>query len=186
MSESTRQIAERIREVREIAELTPEAVAKSLGIPYDTYVQYETAGSNIPVSVLYEMARIFQVDLTELLTGKPPRLHNYCLIRAGEGVAVERYQGYRFESLAYNFVNKKVEPLLVAVEPEENKQMSLVTHSGQEFNFVLEGRIKVLLAGTEIEMAAGDSLYFDPTLPHGQIALDNQPAKFLTVILHEQ
>lgn len=185
MTESIRQIAQRIREIREICEFSQEEAAEKLGIPFETYKQYEDADTDIPVSVLYEMARIFNVDLTELLTGISPRLHNYCLIRSGEGIEVERYKGYNFQSLAFNFINKKVEPLLVIVEPEENKKMSLVTHPGQEFNYVLEGKIKVILGGNEIEMSIGDSIYFDPMIPHGQVAADGKTAKFLTIILHE-
>ncbi|MDP4094305.1 MAG: XRE family transcriptional regulator [Bacillota bacterium] len=185
MSETIRQIAERIREMRDISALSGKEVAAKLGIPLETYNDYENGVTDIPVSMLYELAKVFEVDFTELLTGLSPRLHNYCLVKKGEGVEVERYKGYKFQSLAYNFVNKKVEPLLVTVEPEENKKMSLVAHPGQEFNYVLEGKIKVILAGHEVEISEGDSIYFDPTIPHGQIAVDGKQAKFLTVILHD-
>jgi DNA-binding XRE family transcriptional regulator/mannose-6-phosphate isomerase-like protein (cupin superfamily) len=185
MSNIMREIAVRIREIRESCEMTREEAAKHLNIPCETYISYEDAKSDIPISVLYEMARIFKVDLTDLLTGKPPRLHNYCLVRNGEGIEIERYKGYSFQSLAFNFINKKVEPLLVTIEPEENKKMSLVTHPGQEFNYVLEGKIKVILGGTEIKMSRGDSIYFDPTIPHGQMAVNGETAKFLTIILHD-
>lgn len=185
MSENIIQIANRIRELREISDISCDELAKKLGISKDTYMQYENAETGVPISTLYEIAGIFGVQLTELLTGSSPRLQNYCLVKNGEAPYIERYKGYKFQSLAYNFRNKKIEPLLVTIEPEENKQMALVTHSGQEFNYVLEGRIKVILGGTEIEMSTGDSIYFDPTIPHGQTALDDKPGKFLTIILHE-
>ena len=63
--------------------------------------------------------------------------------------------------------------------------MSLVTHSGQEFNYCLEGVIKVILGGQEIQLNPGDSLFFDPAIPHGQMAANGRSAKFLTVILHD-
>jgi transcriptional regulator with XRE-family HTH domain len=185
MSEIMNQIAQRIREVREDSGLTGEETAVKLDIPLEKYMLYENAAQDIPISTLYEMARIFGVDLTELLTGTSPKLHNFCFVKAGEGVEIERYKGYNFQSLAFNFVHKKIEPLLVTIEPEENKKMSLVSHPGQEFNYVLEGKIRVILAGHEIEMSPGDSLYFDPTIPHGQMAVDGRNAKFLTVILHD-
>jgi len=185
MSENIQQIAERIREIRENCELTQETAAQTLGVPFETYKQYEADGKDIPISVLYEMAKLFKVDLTELLTGTSPKLHSYCLVKEGEGIDVKRYDGYYFQSLAFNFIHKKVEPLLVTVDPLENKKTSLVVHPGQEFNYVLEGRIKIILGGNEFEMSKGDSIYFDPTIPHGQVALDEKTAKFLTVILHE-
>lgn len=48
----------------------------------------------------------------------------------------------------------------------------------------MEGTIRVILGGHEIEMKRGDALYFDPAIPHGQIAV-NDTAKFLTIILHK-
>ena len=185
MSESVVQIANRIRELREISDITADTLAKKLNIPIETYIQYENAETGIPISTLYEIAGILGVELTELLTGLTPRLHSYCLVRNGEAPYIERYKGYQFQSLAFSFMNKKIEPLLVTIEPEENKKMSLVTHPGQEFNYVLEGRIKIILGGTEIVMSQGDSIYFDPTIPHGQTAMDDAPGKFLTIILHD-
>ena len=185
MSENMRQIGKRIREIREICEFTQQQMAHKLDIAPEVYAEYEDSGADIPISVLYEMAKIFNIDLTDLLTGISPRLHNFSFVKAGEGVKVERYKGYNFQSLSYSFKGKKSEPLLVTVEPEENKKMCLVTHPGQEFNYVLEGRIKVILGEREVVMETGDSLYFNPEIPHGQVALDNQTAKFLTVILHD-
>jgi transcriptional regulator with XRE-family HTH domain len=185
MSENIAQIADRVRELREISGYTAEELAGKLNIPVQTYCQYENGEDGVPISTLYEIAGIFGVELTDLLTGTAPRLHNYCLVKKGEAPFIERYKGYQFQSLAYNFMNKKIEPLLVTIEPEENKKMALVSHPGQEFNFVLEGQIKIILGGKEILLSEGDSIYFDPTIPHGQTAMDGKPGKFLTVILHD-
>lgn len=185
MSESTVQIADRIRELREISDISCSTLAQMLKIPLETYMQYESAEIGIPISTLYQIAGILGVELTELLTGSTPHLQNYCYVKNGEAPFIERYTGYQFQNLAYNYKNKKIEPLLVTIEPEENKKMALVTHPGQEFNYVLEGRIKIILGGTEIIMSTGDSIYFDPTIPHGQTAVDGTPGKFLTVILHD-
>lgn len=185
MSENISQIADRIRELREVSDITCDTLAQKLNISVETYMQYENAKEGIPISTLYEIAGILGVELTELLTGSTPRLHSYCLVKNGEAPYIERYKGYQFQNLAFNFSNKKIEPLLVTIDPEENKKMALVTHPGQEFNYVLEGRIKVILGGTEIVMSLGDSIYFDPTIPHGQTAMNDMPGKFLTVILHD-
>lgn len=184
MSEKIFQIADRIRELRESSEISCEELAQKLNIPLEAYMKYENAEAGIPISTLYDITGILDIELTELLTGSSPRLQSYCFVKNGEAPFIERYKGYKFQNLAYNFMNKKVEPLLVTIDPEENKQMSLVTHSGQEFNYVLEGRIKIILGDKEIVMSPGDSIYFDPAIPHGQTAIDDKPGKFLTVILH--
>jgi len=185
MSDSVVQISNRIRELREISDISQQELAQKLNIPLETYLEYENAQVGIPISTLYDIASLLGVEFSELLTGSSPHLQNYCYVKNGEAPYIERYKGYKFQNLAYNFRNKKVEPLLVTIEPEENKEMSLVTHGGQEFNYVLEGKIKIILGSTEIIMSEGDSIYFDPSIPHGQAAVDNKPGKFLTIILHD-
>ncbi|AUS95831.1 transcriptional regulator [Clostridium thermosuccinogenes] len=184
MSEQIRQIAERLKELRNIAGLSPEDLAAQLKIPVDTYKEYESGEVDIPVSFLYKVASMFNVELTALLTGEGPKLHTYSLVRAGKGVSIERRKEYKYQSLAYNFANKKAEPFLVTVEPEdESTEVRYNSHTGQEFNYVLEGRMKVIIDGHEVVLNEGDSLYFDSGINHAMRALDNKPAKFLAIII---
>jgi mannose-6-phosphate isomerase-like protein (cupin superfamily) len=105
-------------------------------------------------------------------------------VRKGEGIMVDRFKGYDFESIAYKFVGRKIEPMVVTVGPEtEFAPPELVQHPGQEFNFVLEGRIRILFGAREFLLSEGDCFYFDSTVPHAQCAMDGKQAKFLTVIL---
>lgn len=180
MNKELQQIPARIRELREILEISAFDLASSIGISYETYSQYETGGLDIPISTLFEIANHLGTDLTVLLTGEAPRMDNVSLIRGGNGASVERFPGYNFSSLAFNFKNRTMEPLLVEIEPSTTPK-TLVTHSGQEFNYVLEGIVKVVLGKREYVLLPGDSIYFNPRVPHGQYALESK-AKFLTVI----
>ncbi len=181
MSEELRQISSRIREMREICGYSAEFMAGELKIPLGTYNAYEASGENIPISAVYHMANLFKVDMSEILTGRTPRLDTYCVVPAGKGEKIDRYPGYYFQGLAYKFMNKLMEPMVVTVEPSDGDP-ELVTHSGQELNFVLEGRVMVIFDDKRLILESGDSIYFNPTHLHGQKALDGKPAKFLTVI----
>ena len=181
MSEEIRQIGKRLKEMREICGFSAEATASRLAISKEQYEAYEESGDNIPISILYELSNAFGVDMTEILTGKSPKLTNYSAVKKGQGAATDRYPGYRFENLAYKFKRRIMEPLMVTVEPDE-KEMSLITHPGQEFNYVVEGTVMVMCGDEEIILEEGDCIYFDPTLPHGQKAMHGKSAKFLTVI----
>lgn len=183
-SNSRMEIASRIRELRECADATEVQTADHLGVSLQQYLEYESGIRDVPISVLYGIAGKFAVDMTDLLTGKSPNLQQYCVVREGKGPEIERYPGYRFQSLAFGFQNRMFEPLLVTLDPEKNQSIGLVTHGGQEFNLVLSGRIRVILGGQSVDLATGDSIYFDPTIPHGQQSLDGATASFLTVILH--
>lgn len=181
MSEELKMIAVRIKELREICGYSVEETAKVLGISIETYLKYEECGEDIPISAIYKLANEFSVDFSEILTGKSPKLNTYCTTRKDNGINVDRYQGYHFESLCYKFKNRFMEPMIVTVAPD-NKDHTLVTHSGQEFNYVLKGTVLVEIGNESVILNEGDSVYFDSTLPHGQQALNGEEAKFLTVI----
>ncbi|MCX7921530.1 MAG: cupin domain-containing protein [Clostridia bacterium] len=182
MSEQIKQIAARIRELREISGVSIETLAMEFKLSKETYEEYESGNVDIPVGLLYEIATKFNVELSAILTGEGPRLHTYSLVRKDKRVSVERRKQYKYQSLAYNFVHKKAEPFLVAVEPDDNTEVHYNSHPGQEFNYVLEGTLKVIINGAEIILTEGDSLFFDSSANHGMKAMDGKPAKFLAII----
>lgn len=175
------EIGARIRELREVCGYTKEQLASELGIDVAIYNEYETVGDNIPISVIYEIANKFGVDFTEIVTGVVAKLNTYHIVKKGEGKDVSRYPGYSFADLAFRYGRKIMQPLLVTLDPS-NEPAALVTHPGQEFNYVLEGSVIVDFNGKEIVLNEGDSIYFNPTIPHGQKCNGNKKAKFLTVI----
>ncbi len=184
MNEQIRQIADRIRGLRDIARLSVETCAQDLGIPAETYRRYESGETDIPASFLYQIAGKFHVELSSLLTGEEPRLHVYSVTRAGRGVKVDRRREYGYQSLAFNFVDKKMEPFLITVEPRpQTDPVPLNVHPGQEFNYLLEGTLMVVVEGHEILLSPGDSIYFDARHSHGMKAVGPAPARFLAVIL---
>jgi mannose-6-phosphate isomerase-like protein (cupin superfamily) len=184
MNDQIRMIADRIRGLRDIGRLSIEECAQKLGVPAETYRAYEGGTSDIPASFLYQVAGLFHVELSALLTGEEPRLRLYAVTRAGKGVAVDRRRDYDYQSLAFNFVDKKMEPFLITVAPRaEDDPVPMNTHPGQEFTYLLEGTLKVVVEGHEILLSPGDSLYFDARHSHGVKAVGASPARFLAVIL---
>ncbi len=179
MNEQILQIAARIREMRDILDMSQQEIADKVGVSLDEYGKYEQGEDDIPVGVLYGVAAVFGVDPTVLMTGDTPRMDEYTIVRGGKGVKVDRYAGYSFTALAANFKNRDMEPMIVDLLHTEVAE--LVSHPGQEFNYVLEGTIKVVIGGREFDLHAGDSVYFNPAVPHGQRAV-TETARFLTVI----
>jgi len=173
-------IPQRIKELREILEISSLDMANDINIPFDTYNKYEKGELDIPISVLYTIALRLGTDVTVLLTGEEARMDSAAVCRKGKGVRIERYPGYEFSSLAYNFKKRTMEPLLVTLDSSK-PQAAAVSHSGQEFNYVTEGQVKITVAKTEHILFPGDSIYFDARLPHGQSAV-NGTAQFITII----
>lgn len=178
--EPINEITARIRELREVCDYTQEQLAAELGVTAEQYAGYEQNG-DFPISVIYEIANKFKVDFNELITGEPSRIDTYHVVRRGNGKSISRFQGYRFKDLAFRYADKIMQPLLVTLEPSD-EPAKLVSHAGQEFNLVLKGSIAVVFENQEIVLNEGDSIYFNPTYPHGQRCCGDSKARFLTVI----
>lgn len=184
MQEEIRQVAARVKELRELCGFSVESIAKELDMDVEAYEKYESGFADIPVGILMKIAQKFRVELGTLLTGEEPRLHTYSLTRKEKGASVERRKEYKYQSLAAHFSHKKAEPFLVVVEPEvEDVPFHLNSHPGQEFNYLLEGSMKISIDGHEVVLNEGDSLFFDSGAPHGMKALNGKKAKFLAIIM---
>lgn len=181
MEDEIREIAERIAGLRDACGYTQEEFADMLGLDAATYREYEESGRNIPISTIYEISRKCNVDFAEILTGEAAKLDTYHVVRKGQGQIIERLPGYEFKDLAFRFTKKKMQPLQVTIAPSD-KVADLVTHNGEEFNLVTEGTIIVTLGTKEITLNEGDSIYFDPHIPHGQRCGCDRPSTFITFI----
>jgi len=183
MDEQIKQIADRLCGLREVLEISPDEAALTCSISKEQYLKYESGEVDIPVSLLHRMAHQYKFDITTLITGEEPHMHSYCLTRKDKGIGVDRRKVYKYQALAGNYQNRKAEPFVVTVEPKEDMQVSFNSHPGQEFNFIIEGKMKFFLGTKQMTLEPGDSIYFDSGIAHGMLALDNQPAKFLAIIL---
>ncbi|MBR5278095.1 MAG: cupin domain-containing protein [Clostridia bacterium] len=175
-----KEIANRIKYLRDALDITVDEVAAKINITLDEYMEYENGEKDIPISVIYSTAAALGVDATELILGEAPRMAEYCITRKNKGVMIQRYEGYSFEALAHNYIGRDKEPMVVTLTPSD-VHPALVSHSGQEFNYVLEGKLGVTLGDRTFELSEGDSVYFSPAIPHGQFAIGGT-AKFLTII----
>lgn len=184
MDEQIRQIGERLQGLRDALDLSIEEMASDCQISVEQYQAIELGKSDISVSTLQRIARRFEIPLDVLMFGEEPKMSAYFLTRKGTGISVERTKAYKYESLASGFRNRKADPFIVTVEPKpEDTPMYYNTHSGQEFNLVIEGRLLLSINGKELVLNPGDSLYFDSSLPHGMKALDGKTVKFLAIVM---
>lgn len=175
------ELARRISELRDACGYSQEELALELGIDVEVYKSYEADGSDIPISVIYEIANKFSIDFAEILTGVAAKLDTHHIVRNGKGKDVDRYPGYRYQDLAFRYAKKIMQPLLVTLDPSDETP-KLVSHAGQEFNMVLEGSIQIVFENESFVLEEGDTIYFNPLIPHAQRCHGDKSAKFLTVI----
>ena len=176
-------IAMRIADLRDISGMSAEQVAEKSGVPLEDYLAYETGEKDFSFSHLFNIAETLGVDISDLLTGESPKLRGYVLTRSGKGLAFDRRKQYHYQHLAYNFAHKLAEPFIVTVEqdpPGTVKQAH--SHEGQEFDYVLEGYLKIVLGGNELMLSPGDSIYYDSSLAHAMYAVEGD-CRFIAVVV---
>ncbi len=178
-----KQVASRLRGLRDALDLTVEQMAEQCEVTPVLLATYESGTSDIPVSFLHKLATTYGVELTALMFGEEPTMNSYYITRAGKGVKVERTKAYSYQDLASGFQHRLMAPFLVTIEPTDTERpMTLNTHQGQEFNYILEGDLEISIGGKASILHPGDSIMFDARRPHGLRALGEKPVKIIAII----
>lgn len=177
------EIAQRLKGIRLLSDVSVAEMAKITGLTEEEYLALENDKVPISVSILLDACAFLKISMTELLTGEPARLHTYSFVKNGRGLAVDRSKAYNYENLAFNFIDRKVEPLLVTVEYNDNPEIHVNTHQGQEFHYCLEGSFLLRVGDHILTVEEGDAVYFDSRQPHGMKALNGKCAKILVVTI---
>ena len=180
------EIALRIREMRDIMGLTEAEMAEKTQVSPETYAAYETGAVDLPFTFIHKCALAFGIEITDLLEGYSAHLSSYTVTRKGRGVTTARERGIQIQHLAPMFRGKMAEPYWVKYDylPElQHRPIHMTTHSGQEFDLIVSGTLKVQV-GDHVELLnEGDSIFYDSSTPHGMIAVDGQDCVFLAVVL---
>lgn len=180
------EIAERIRSLRNLMDISEEEMAQVTSLPVEKYREYENGQIDFSFTFLLKSSERFGVDITELLTGDNPKLSFYTVVRRGNGPQIERRKGFEYRHLAYLMKNRMAEPFLVTApynEEEQNRPIEYSTHEGQEFDIVLKGILKIDIKGHVEVLNEGDSIYYDSGQKHGMIAIGGSDCQFLAVVI---
>ena len=181
------EIAGRIRELREIEGLTAADMAKKTAVSEEEYLACENGRSDLNFAFIYRCALAFGVDVTDIIEGQSPNLKSYTVTRKGEGQRIEKAHGMTYYNLAASFKNRIAEPLYVKSvfsEEAQHRDIELTTHTGQECDLIIEGKLKVQVGEHKEVLGPGDSIYYDSSTPHGMIAVDGRDCIFYAIVLN--
>ena len=181
MVDQIKEIGYRLKELREIKGFSVKEISEKLGIPMEEYLSYENGDKDFSFSIMYRLAEILGVDIVNILSGNSPKLYQCSVVRKGKGMRVKKDDAYDYKHLAYTFANKKAEPFLVTIQPDDVATMH--SHNGQEFNYVLEGTLRFTIGDIDYDLEEGDSVYFDSSVAHMERCADDKPVVFLAVVI---
>jgi len=184
-----REMALRIKELREIENLTAEEMAQKTDVTVDEYIKCENGESDLNFAFIYRCAAALKVNVTDIIEGYSPNLKSYTVTRAGQGQQIAKAHGMVYQNLAYAFKNRIAEPLYVISsfdEEAQHKDIELTTHEGQECDIVIEGNLMVQVGEHKEVLGPGDSIYYDSDTPHGMIAVGGKDCKFYAIVLRAE
>lgn len=190
MSDMNRMIGESIKTVRIEKGMSLKDVAEKAGISEDRLMKIEAQESHPSLGLIVRFAEIFGVPVGRIMGGSADS--SFCIVRRNAGTAVSRFASadgrtpaYSYEGLGQQKKDRQMEPFLVTLAPNEVHRVEPSEHTGEEFIFVLKGKVKVTLFDHTDVLSPGDSIYFDSYFPHTVVCDGDEPATILAVI-HEK
>jgi transcriptional regulator with XRE-family HTH domain len=183
-------VGARLRAARQARQLTLEALAEATGLSTAFLSRLERGEAAASIGSLIRIAGALDLALAEIfaepsLAGRKP----YTLIRRGTRAAPAplHASGYSFVPLGGDYARDLA---LDAFELEfpvaAKEEMPLVAHAGEEFLYLLAGRIEFRIGEDRFAMQAGDSLHFDCSQPHMGRNLGTTPARLLMIVSRQQ
>ena len=185
-NEKLLEVARRIREMREIFGMSQAQMAQKTEVSEEDYRRYEAGELDFPFTFIHKCSLAFGIGITDLLEGQSAHLSSYTVTRKGHGQETAKEDGIEIQNLAPMFRKKIGEPYWVNYtyrDELQDKPIHLSKHSGQEFDFILSGRLKVQVGDNVEYLSEGDSIYYNSSTPHGMIAVDGRDCLFLAIVL---
>ena len=183
-------VGESVRKIREKKGLSAKDIAQRTGLPSEFLMEIEKGEISPPLGAIIKLAKALEMKMGYFISGEESKA--YTIVRSMDRKVVARYDskrgkhyGYEFESLAPHKKDRHMEPFLVTLEPAMTEE-ERSTHDGQEFIFVLTGRMEVRLGEKIYLLEPGDAIYYDSSVPHLVKCHGNETTKILAVLYAEK
>ncbi len=176
---------QKLRSIREQRGFSLAELSEKTGIPAETLAQLEAGQAYLPLGQLIKLSKALSLKMSDVIsTGDEP----FTIVRASERQSFDRFgkakrasHGYEYESLAPRKKDKVMEPFIVTLNPASSDEPS--SHDGQEFIYVLEGEMEVIVGDKRDLLKPGDAVYYDSTTTHLVRAHGDKPTKILAVLV---
>jgi len=174
-----------LRAARERRGFSLDELAARTSISRETLAQVEAGEFVLPLGQLIKLSKALSLRMADVISaGK----ESFTIVRSDQRLSFSRFgkvreasYGYEYESLAAGKKDRAMEPFIVTLHPSGADEPS--SHDGQEFIYVLEGEMEVVIEDTRDVLKPGDAVYYDSTSMHLVKAHGRKPAKILAVLI---
>lgn len=178
------EIGKRIKKIRLSKKLTLQEMASKTGLSSGYLSKLEKSKKSPPISTLISIANAFDVTVSVLL-GEISEDESVLLVKKNQRVLIAGLGsdfGYSYESLAYAFKGRLMEPYILRV-PKELNRHHFFQHEGQEMLYVIRGSMLFHYGEKEFNLEIGDTIYFDASVPHlGESSTDEDLVMLMVTV----
>ncbi len=178
-------IGEKLRTLRLRKKLGLVELGKHTGFSAALISKLERGKLYPTLPTLVRIAAVFNVGLEYFFNDERKR-HVVAVVRKQERQRFPERPGtadisYFFEALDYPANSRKLSSYFADFQKIAREKLKPHTHSGVELLYVLTGTLVVTIGSEPHKLAAGDSLYFDSSVPHTYWKADDTPCSALIV-----
>ena len=180
-------IGGRLKELRKAMGLSLKQLAEATKLSPPLFSRIENGLVMPSISTLQTISNILKVDLGYFFKKEEDK--GYAITRKGTRKISYAKRGskgkatYGLELLAEGMENPFMEPCIVTEFAGSHDDFPLARHDGQEFVYVLEGKLELTLGEKKFTLNKGDAAYFIGEIPHGGKSLSKKPARTVNVHL---
>ena len=181
-----RMIGSRVKELRKESGLTQKRLAEATGLSPGLLSRIENGLAMPSIPTLQSISNTLKTEIGYFFQDQEEK--GYIITNPGDRRVVASKSGphervaYELELLAEGMKNPFMEPAIVTYVGKES-DVHPRTHDGQEFMYVLEGKMKLTLGAKEFILKKGNAAYWNGSIPHKAIGLGKNLAKSLHVHL---
>ena len=182
-------ISKRIKNLRLSKNMTLDDLAKKVGKTKSYMSKLERSKKAPPIATLHKITTALGTDLNFLITGHDIyEKVKVSVVRNNEQLQVSgnyKRSDYIYYSLAYKKNNKLMEPFLIEITKETSK-LKYYSHDGEEFNYILKGKVEFIIDYDSFVLEEGDSIYFDSKMSHAIRNLDSDKSLFISIKMKDK
>lgn len=183
-------LGKRLKRLREEKALSLDELAEKTSLPRSLLESFESEGEVPRIAHLIKLSKVFDTNVANIFRDRPPAKGFELLRRSDRSkknplfeTEDSKIKDYAYEPLSTPSDDKHMEAFLIELPPfQSERPMDDLTHPGEEFIYVLEGRIEGRVSGERFSLGVGDSLYLRSNAPHCFYNPGSETAKAVTVI----
>ena len=168
----------KMRKLRESHDWSQEALAQATGQTPDFIEQVENNEFSPSVSFLLRLADALNVERGTFL-----RKEEEAIIQGRRAKAFsKRTRNYSYQTLTPGAESDRLRAFMVKIESRQTHKPVEYKHEGEEFIFVMEGDLELIVGSKTHNLKPGESTHFNSDIPHKLKSLSNEPTHCLVVL----